>query len=138
MIATRASATGVPGYSETLPCEAESASEARRLVRAALNTWDLSSLTDNGVLVVSELVTNSVQHSRCSTLRVSVERRSENRVRVAVSDRSRRMPVPDAPEAKATSGRGLVIVEALADDWNVDRRRWGKVVWAELVNEVST
>ncbi|MFJ6480235.1 MULTISPECIES: ATP-binding protein [unclassified Streptomyces] len=137
MIATRYSAVDVPGYSETLPCEAESASRARHLIRSALNTWGLESLIDSGLLVVSELVANSVQHRGCTLVRVSIQRRAEDRVRVTVSDKSRAVPLVGGPEAGDETGRGLVIVESLADVWAVDRRRWGKVVWAELFVEAS-
>ncbi|MEV5136216.1 ATP-binding protein [Streptomyces syringium] len=137
MIATRSSDVDVPGFSETLPCKAESVSRARRLIRTSLNTWGLDGLIDSGVLVVSELVANSVQHSGCTLVRVSVQRRAEDRVRVTVSDKCRDMPVLGGPGADDETGRGLAIVEYLADVWTVDRRRWGKVVWAELIVKAS-
>lgn len=137
MIANRPNAIGSPGYSETLPCEAESASRARLLVGAALNTWQLSHLIDDGQLIVSELVANAVQHSRCHRVRVSVERPTGARVRVAVSDKSRSQPAVATPGVDEEAGRGLLLVGSLADDWGVDHRGWGKVVWAELRTEGS-
>ncbi|GAA2976110.1 ATP-binding protein [Streptomyces fulvorobeus] len=137
MIATRPDATGSPGYSETLPCEAESASQARLLVSAALHTWQLSHLIDDGQLIVSELVANAVQHSHCHSVRVSVERPTGGRVRVAVSDKSRTKPVAATPNVDEEAGRGLLLVGSVADDWGVDYRAWGKVVWAGLRTEGS-
>lgn len=136
-IANRPDAVGPPGYSETLPCEAESASQARRLVGAALNTWQLSHLIDDGQLIVSELVANAVQHSRSHHVRVSLERLASGRVRVAVSDKSQAQPAVVTPSADEESGRGLLLVGTVADDWGVDYRGWGKVVWAELCTEES-
>ncbi|WP_461007731.1 ATP-binding protein [Streptomyces capparidis] len=133
MIAPRANATGCPGYSETLPSEDESACRARQLVAAALNTWGLGCLIDDAVLIVAELVTNAVRHSDRGPLRVSVKRPEPRRVRVAVSDKSRSVPTLRAPFDDEESGRGLLIVGAVADRWGTDLRRWGKVVWAELV-----
>lgn len=137
MIATGPNAIGTPGYSETLPCEAESAGQARLLVSAALNTWQLSHLIDDGQLIVSELVANAVQHSRCHQVRVSVDRPTGGRVRVAVSDKSRSKPALATPSVEEEAGRGLLLVGSVADDWGVDYRGWGKVVWAELRTEGS-
>lgn len=137
MIAKRHDAIGSPGCSETLPCEAESASQARLLVSAALNTWQLSHLIDDGQLIVSELVANAVQHSRCHRVRVSLERLTGGRVRVAVSDKSPSRPAVVTPSVDEEAGRGLLLVGSLADDWGVDYRGWGKVVWAELRTEGS-
>jgi anti-sigma regulatory factor (Ser/Thr protein kinase) len=137
VIANRPNAIGSPGYSATLPCEAESASQARLLVSAALNTWQLSHLIDDGQLIVSELVANAVQHSHCHRVRVSVERPAGGRVRVAVSDKSRTKPAVATPNVDEEAGRGLLLVDSVADDWGVDYRGWGKVVWAELRTEGS-
>ncbi|UFQ16235.1 MULTISPECIES: ATP-binding protein [Streptomyces] len=137
VIATKPNATGSPGYNETLPCKAKSASQARQLVCAALNTWQLSHLIDDGQLIVSELVANAVQHSHCHSVRVSVERPTEDRVRVAVSDKSRTKPAAATPSVDEEAGRGLLLVDSVADDWGVDYRAWGKVVWAELRAEGS-
>lgn len=56
--------TGHPGYSETLPCAAESAETARGLVRTALSACGLEHLVDDGALIVTELVANAAEHSR--------------------------------------------------------------------------
>lgn len=137
VIATGPNAIGSPGYSETLPCEAESASQARQLVRAALNTWQLSHLIDDGQLIVSELVANAVQHSHCRRIHVSVERPTESRVRVVVSDKSQSKPVVATPGVDEEAGRGLLLIGSVADDWGIDYRRWGKAVWADLRTEGS-
>ncbi|WP_328377076.1 ATP-binding protein [Streptomyces sp. NBC_00440] len=130
--ATRPNAIGAPGYSETWPCEPETASRARSLVRAALYTWKLDVLVDDGVLIASELVGNAVQHSRCRLLRASVVLLSPGRVRLSVSDRSLALPKVQEAGEESVTGRGLMLIDELADRWDTDVRRWGKVVWAEL------
>ena len=56
------------------------------------------------------------------------------RLRVCVSDTSHRRPQLVQASARDTSGRGLHLVEALADRWGVDPdgRGLGKTVWFEL------
>lgn len=124
--------TGPPGYSECLPRKPHSAASARRLVRAACVAWGLEELAEDGALIVSELVSNAVQHARRDTIRVTVTRPGAARVRVGVVDLSKALP--DAREARAgdESGRGLALVGALAEEWGAEPLPWGKRVWAEL------
>ncbi|MFJ6843565.1 ATP-binding protein [Streptomyces griseoluteus] len=129
---TRPRPTGHPGYSETLPRIPESARTARRLVRAALSAWGLDDLADDSLLIVSELVANAVRHAPRDSIRVVVERRTPRTVRVAVADFSHDRPEPSPPTTDAEDGRGLLIVTTLAANWGTGKRRWGKVVWAEL------
>ncbi|WP_299531140.1 ATP-binding protein [uncultured Streptomyces sp.] len=124
--------TGHPGYTETLPREPGSAGTARRLVRFALSVWGLEALADDGALIVTELVANSVQHARRDSIRVTVERPEADRVRVAVVDLSPRHPVRRHSGPEDESGRGLTLVECLAADWGSDPLPWGKQVWADL------
>ncbi|MEU1803886.1 ATP-binding protein [Streptomyces sp. NPDC019937] len=132
MTAIRPNAIGAPGYSETMPCEPESASRARRLVRAALNTWDLDPLIEDGMLIVSELVGNAARHSGCRLVRVSVRLHDRDRVRLTVTDKCRQLPTAQEPCCDDESGRGLMLVDAMADRWGTEYRTWGKIVWAEL------
>ncbi|MEU8653729.1 ATP-binding protein [Streptomyces sp. NPDC048737] len=54
-------------------------------------------------------------------------------VRIEVADAcEKRRPKSRRSEPEAGSGRGLLIVEALADKWGVEDRDLGKTVWAEL------
>jgi serine/threonine-protein kinase RsbW len=131
-VTTSARATGHPGYTEILPCEASGVSTARSLVRTALAAWGLGDLADDAALIVSELMTNSVQHTACRNVRVSVTRPAPDRVRVAVVDASRARPALRTASDTETDGRGLAIVDALAVRWGTDLLRWGKRAWAEL------
>jgi anti-sigma regulatory factor (Ser/Thr protein kinase) len=132
---TRARPTGCPGYSETLPREPESAGAARRLVCVALAAWGLDDLADDGALIVTELVSNTVRHARCRSIRVTVTRPEPARVRIGVVDKSKGLPELREPCTGDESGRGLVLVGALAKDWGTDHLPWGKRVWAELHGE---
>lgn len=132
MTMTRPNAIGIPGYSETMPCEPASASRARRLVRAALNTWDLGPLIEDGTLIISELVGNAARHSGCRLVRISVRLPDRGRVRLAVTDKCPQPLTAQEPRHDDESGRGLMLVDAMADRWGTEYRTWGKIVWAEL------
>ncbi|MEV7289568.1 ATP-binding protein [Streptomyces sp. NPDC093252] len=127
-------ATGYPGYSEMLPGLEQSAVGARRLVRTALSAWQLDELNDDGLVLVSELVANAVKHTSSHLIRVVVSRPCDRRVRIGVSDTSTAMPrLHDSNgDNLPTSGRGLLLIEALTDRWGTDLRTWGKHVWGEL------
>ncbi|GHF43914.1 hypothetical protein GCM10010218_26510 [Streptomyces mashuensis] len=124
--------TGVPAYTQSLPREPASARQARLLVTAVLHTWNLPHLLDTGLLIVSELVGNAVRHTACDTLRVTVSRTRAGRVRFAVVDMSPQRPVRLAAGSGDDKGRGLAVVAALADRWDVDPLPWGKRVWADV------
>ncbi|MFD0020780.1 ATP-binding protein [Streptomyces sp. NPDC058382] len=124
--------TGHPGYSVTLPREPESAASARRLVRIALAVWTLEGLADDSALILSELVSNAVQHARRKSIRLTVEHPAEAFVRVGIVDFSRVLPVRREPGNAYEQGRGLLLVAALSENWGTDMLPWGKRVWAEL------
>ncbi|MEF3112390.1 ATP-binding protein [Streptomyces chrestomyceticus] len=135
MAALRPTATGAPGYSETLPCTPESVGRARRLVVTALKTWGLYELADEATLITSELVTNALKHSKCRYMRLRVSRPASDRVLVIVTDRSVAPPILRAPDEKEMNGRGLLLVDVLSNRWGAARRPFGKSVWAELIAE---
>ncbi|MFG2599600.1 ATP-binding protein [Streptomyces sp. NPDC048462] len=116
-----------------MPREPRSAARARRLVRLALDVWGLDDLADDGALIVSELVSNAVQHARRQSIRVGVDRRGAARVCVGVVDFSRVPPTHRAPMGE--HGRGLLLVATLAGSWGTEPLPWGKRVWAELHRE---
>ncbi|MER5971829.1 ATP-binding protein [Streptomyces sp. NPDC002055] len=129
----RATGTGAPGYSETFPCKPESAQRARLLVSVALSAWGIRELDGAGTQIVAELVNNSISHTGSRAIRVVVSRKDAT-VRIGVVDRSRDVPVLGKPDGESENGRGLLLVDALSTNWGYDRKRWGKVVWAELLN----
>ncbi|ARF73063.1 hypothetical protein B7C62_12895 [Kitasatospora albolonga] len=108
---------------------------ARAGLRTALAGWGLGAIEGDALLVLSELLTNSVRHAGGSSWR-EVETRfllRDGGLRVEVHDASSRLPRPGAPRWEAEGGRGLLVVAAVADDWGCgDRNGPGKYVWAEL------
>ncbi|WP_406416383.1 ATP-binding protein [Streptomyces sp. NBC_01614] len=131
---------GHPAYSQTFPCQPETAEIGRKLVREALGVWHLDDLADPAELIISELVANAARHTPCRSIRLVVGRPNATRVRIAVVDQApSRLPVLGLTDVDAESGRGLVLVDALADGWGYTllgrhpkRGPWGKETWAEL------
>ncbi|MFI1655586.1 ATP-binding protein [Streptomyces sp. NPDC020472] len=132
----RPAATGEPGYSSKFACCPESVPEARGLVRSALQTWGMERLAPEALVAVSELATNAVIHSGGSEIEVRVCRTKPGRVRVEVADSSNAAPRLADPQPNAESGRGLMLVNALADQWGTENSEAGKRVWAEFSSAV--
>ena len=115
-----------------LPPRPASAREARAQVRAMIDDWPAQSAAALQVLV-DELVTNVILHAHCDAVLVATI--DGARARVEVRDTSARVPVARHYGRSSMTGRGLHLVEALADRWGVDEVPGGKVVWFELVCE---
>lgn len=81
-------------------------------------------------LIVSELVTNALR-AGAEQIRVDLSL-TDGTLRICVSDDATGVPEVQRPAPDAASGRGLVLVGAVADDWGVERLPEGKQVWAEL------
>ena len=95
-----------------------------------LDRWSCGHLVDDAVLLVSELVTNAVVHGRSDVaLRLW---RTGSGVRVEIADRHPGAVLPRRPDPEALGGRGLYLVETLAQDWGVRPAKPGKAVWFEL------
>ncbi|WP_327163038.1 SpoIIE family protein phosphatase [Streptomyces zaomyceticus] len=114
--------------------EPERIAEAREQVRQLLHDWDDEEQLDSAVLMVSEMVTNVLVHTDGDALLVAEVACGEKtrRLRVEVSDASDELPHKRHPGEMASSGRGLVLMEMLADAWGVDPRGEGKAIWFEL------
>jgi len=134
LVARLAGAERDPGSTlrRTLPPTAESASVARWLVNDLLGDLVDTDTRDTAALLTTELVSNAIRHTR-DELVISV-RLAAGRLRVGVSDSSHRRPQLVQVGGRDTSGRGLHLVEAMADTWGVDpdERGLGKTVWFEL------
>lgn len=80
--------------------------------------------------VVSEVVTNAILHARTTfCVSVTVE---ETAIRVDVRDGSADIPVLKLYDPTAATGRGLQIIDAMADRWGVSMQPSGKSVWFEM------
>jgi anti-sigma regulatory factor (Ser/Thr protein kinase) len=107
------------------------AAQARRHVSAIIAAWDAPVDTDTAALLTSELVTNAVRNEANPTVMLDVTC-STGRLRVDVHDTSRAMPAPADASADAETGRGLIIVGALADEWGFYATPDGKAVYFML------
>ncbi|WSQ12646.1 ATP-binding protein [Streptomyces sp. NBC_01231] len=105
--------------------------ETRRALRALLRHWGRPGRAEVAELLTSELVTNALVHTdRDAVLTATVGPRG---LRVEVRDFVARRPRLCAPKADdGTHGRGLVLVQSLADAWGVRVHGVGKAVWFEL------
>ncbi|MEU3580798.1 SpoIIE family protein phosphatase [Streptomyces globisporus] len=114
--------------------EPERISVGRQLVRELLHDWSDPEQVDSAVLMVSEMATNVLVHTDGDALMVAEVsgEQGERRLRVEVADASDELPHKRRPGEMASSGRGLVLMEMLADAWGVDPRGEGKSIWFEL------
>lgn len=114
--------------------EPERISAARQQLRELLHDWADPEQVDAAVLMISEMATNVLVHTDGDALMVAqaTGEHGERRLRVEVADGSDELPHKRRPGEMASSGRGLVLMEMLADAWGVDPRGAGKLIWFEL------
>ena len=89
---------------------------------------------DRLALLTAEIVTNAVLHAR-TPLKLEAIELLGGGVRVSVTDGNANPPVKKDYGPSSPTGRGLHIVEAMADRWGFDRSASGKTVWFELTFE---
>lgn len=111
---------------ELIP-EAASVSAARRFVAERLAALEVLDVVDTAVLLTSELVTNSVLHAR-TEIALSVERLDGERVQICVRDGSGYTPRRRRHAHDATTGRGIELLDKLAQSWEVSVDEGGKTI----------
>jgi PAS domain S-box-containing protein len=108
-----------------------SARQARAFVSEVLHEVGQSEFADSATLLVSELVTNAILHAR-TTIGVAVAATADS-VYVGVNDRSGQLPARRDYGTRATTGRGLALVELIAARHGTEAHDDGsKTVWFEL------
>jgi anti-sigma regulatory factor (Ser/Thr protein kinase) len=117
---------GTPTAATTLPLSPASVRLARELVRRVTGgPEDL-----RAALVVTELVSNAIAHGDSPpTLTVGWDGRT---VHLGVFDRGGGRPVVQYAEPTDTGGRGVALVDSVADRWGVTEGDGGKTVWADV------
>ncbi|MFF1324941.1 MULTISPECIES: SpoIIE family protein phosphatase [Streptomyces] len=113
-----------------LPAEASSVPAGRSFVVDNLTTWDCASAADDARLLVSEILTNAVQHAEGPL--VLHLRRTTTELAIEISDLSPHLPQPRLAAQDDESGRGLILVDAVADSWGVRPDERGKTTWFTL------
>ncbi|MEU2461191.1 SpoIIE family protein phosphatase [Streptomyces sp. NPDC047804] len=108
-------------------------SEARAIVRQALTDWGLAGLADDAETVTGELLVNVLLHTEGgAVLTLEVLPEPVRRIRLSVQDRSSVWPRRRTPGETSTSGRGLLLLDAVAERWGIEPRGEGKAVWCEI------
>ncbi|KKD08166.1 SpoIIE family protein phosphatase [Streptomyces sp. WM6386] len=113
-----------------LPPDPVEVGRARSVVREQLHDWGLARLADAAELMVSELVTNAVRHSRSRPLQLRLVR--GDTLLCEVDDDDHDLPTLLSADPEDEFGRGLRIVSTLAREWGTSRTKAGKTVWFEL------
>ena len=119
---------------------------ARRVLRHMLHEWQVDSMTDPAALLVSELVTNAVEasagdagraHGQLPMIGLAIRLTAASLV-LEVWDASPLRPVPQKADTAGDRGRGLLLIDALADSWGHRAADGGKIVWcAVAIQSVS-
>ncbi|MEU0947815.1 SpoIIE family protein phosphatase [Streptomyces canus] len=114
--------------------EPERVAVARQQLRELLHDWPSADQVDSAVLLLSETLTNVLVHTDADALLLAEVRgeTGERRMRIEVTDTSDDLPHKRRPGELASSGRGLMLIELLADMWGVDPQGEGKSIWFEL------
>jgi serine phosphatase RsbU (regulator of sigma subunit)/anti-sigma regulatory factor (Ser/Thr protein kinase) len=120
--------------------EPDRIAEARQHLRDLLHDWNSAEQVDSAVLLVSEMVTNVLVHTDADALLLAEVTGEEavRRLRVEVFDTGDDLPHRRRPGELASSGRGLMLIELLADAWGVEPRGEGKSIWFELCEPTTT
>lgn len=124
-------------YELSFPCDPRSPRIARTTLRAVLAAHGLAELSYRAELLASELATNSVRHTK-GPAAVRLHWLFPV-LRVSVWDMSPDLPEPRCPRADGDNGRGLVILDLVADRWGgvaIGEGPYGpggKTIWFELV-----
>ncbi|MDQ1029721.1 anti-sigma regulatory factor (Ser/Thr protein kinase) [Streptomyces umbrinus] len=125
-------------FAQRLSSTRRGARLARLLAVERLQAWQVSlAVTERAEQVVAELAANAALHGRVQGRDFQVALtldEATGTVRCSVTDaRGEQLPVIPAADAANESGRGLLLVSALADRWGTDPYPpSGKTVWAEM------
>ena len=113
---------------------------ARRVLRHMLHEWQLESIADPAALLVAELVANAVEasaihvgraHGKLPMIGLAIRLTAASLV-LEVWDASPLRPVRHGADIASDHGRGLLLVDALADSWGHRAADGGKIVWCEV------
>lgn len=133
--------TGTNEFTMSFTSTPRGARLARLFAAHCLDSWGHpydSEVNETLTLITAELSANAVRHGRVPGrdfhVRLTAEAGGELRLEVSDTRGERRPAVVPPADTDAESGRGLLVVTALVDEWGVTDRRGGpgKTVWASL------
>ncbi|WTY68580.1 PAS domain S-box protein [Streptomyces sp. NBC_01410] len=130
LLLTRLPDAPLAAVTTDLPAIPDSVPEGRAFLGKALSSWDCTGAADEALLLLSEILTNAVQHAQ-GPIGLHL-RRTATDLTVEVSDHSPHLPQPRLAAEDEESGRGLILVRALADSWGVRPTDEGKTTWFTL------
>ena len=107
----------------------------RRFVAEVLPGWGADQLVGYSQIIACELATNAMMHAR-SPFRLSITRKPAA-IEIAVRDASTLRPETRPIDPNRPGGRGLVLVDRIAQRWGYRDEVDGKTVWAELAHHFS-
>ncbi len=123
-----------PRLSANLLPGPEMPAASRELVNRACEEWGITRVRRLAELVMSELASNAVLHARTPV--VVTVRLMGSCLQMSVRDGDPRLVYHPAPGAHGAHdgdhGRGLLILDAMADSWGSAPTGNGKVVWAQV------
>jgi len=102
---------------QVFPFAPASVRDAREMVRQALSEHGQHCLVGMALQVVSELVTNSIVHGIGAEFTLTVKRLGFRTVYIDVAGRSEGRPTLRSNDLSAEGGRGLLLVDLLAQRW---------------------
>lgn len=122
------------GIRWSIPVNPSAVGFTRKRVVAQLLFWGVPVDEDTALtleILVGELVSNAVRHAGGGAVQLGLAARHGTAM-VVVSDTSVDVPREQTTDGEAESGRGLVLIESLADTWGYELRPTGKDVWLTL------
>jgi anti-sigma regulatory factor (Ser/Thr protein kinase) len=123
-------------YELALAPTVDSVGVGRRLVSEALSEWDLDSLAYTATLLTSEVLTNSILHARTRIV-LTVARSGPKTVTISVHDGSTLVPRRRNHAQDATTGRGLELLDRLAQSWRIQSAENGKTLTFTVGTEID-
>ena len=115
--------------------DADVVSGARAAVVRRATELGHEDLADDARLVLSELVTNAMLHGGgCTGIEITS---IDHGLRIEVRDGSRLPPLLARPSEESLTGRGLRLVDRLAERWGATVEGEGKAVWAEITGRTN-
>ncbi|MFD9439560.1 ATP-binding protein [Streptomyces sp. NPDC060006] len=119
--------------------EPEEVSGLRRILRMHLELWGLHEVTDAAQLCVSELVSNVITHVGLGTPTTLAVAMNGTYLRIEVHDPdTRALPTLLDAGCEAETGRGVAIIDSVADRWGVQLCLDRKVTWCELATGLNS